>query len=58
MSGGGGGGANLEKRLVSFIDLIVDNKMIILSPEFMFRLPYKHKRDWFLHDSSCIFVEF
>ena len=45
--GGGGGVPLVEKRLVSFIYLIVDNKIILLSVEFILRSPYKYKRNSF-----------
>ena len=40
--GGGGGNAKVEKRLVSFINFIVDKRIFLLPRLFMDDSPYKY----------------
>ena len=37
----------VEKRRVSFMYLIVDKRIFLLSAKFIVRCPYKYKCDWF-----------
>ena len=47
VGGLGGGRDYVEKRRVSFMSLIVDKRIFLLSAKFIVRCPYKYKCGWF-----------